>query len=778
MIDPIVREWSRIVRSNFASFYLTTFFAFSTILLSQGISLIDATSTSFLVLLQLGAGAICYLNLKRNDKPTILEAVVIGGPIFFAALGFVGSAWFDQNAVLVMLFVLPFLVFGRGRRFSTEKIASNSVNVEQLIALTLFGLSIINSSFVFLSIVLVAILTLGRYENRLIRNILGTRKKQKMVYWSTFYSWLLLKFLLHSSDETRLQILNPLFRGSDDLILSEQVSHSLVNFGLFDNSAAIGTEVKYHWLSLGWSGVLSELSSAAPFVVTLHVVPLVSFFIISGILLHYASNFRKERSTGMIMVLVVFGFQLVGSNIGMIEVLNVSNLLPYIWSLSLVLVLQESFRRFQMRELILISFLAFACALGKAPYAATIAVGLIWSLTFNAVKVKRISISDVLTIVAVGVPMSIAYWFFMRGEAYGSSFSFKWDQFVTALPSPLHAGNPSLLGLVSTCFTVGMIVAFVVGSLWIYSRFSDETFRFRVFVIGCTFSGLISFVLNVGGSTIYFLSSALVVFLLITPAFIGFYRVENGTVKHTALLISAVVGGVAPFVIRILLSRFEIFREFGFFSNFGIWLQILIPMFIAGICEFNYHRGNYIFSRHFIVATCGSIVLAISVTTVGRMDLPFVSTDRYVAAYAPTDEVAALDWLRENSDIKDVIVTNRMLCDGSFTCENGDVSTGSSHLISAYSERRVVIEGPRFLAASPYVNSNKYPIWISERVSDSLDFIENPSFQSFIAIKRYGSTFVYILRDDKIASEWMPWASVEFENDSVLILKLNTFING
>ena len=120
MIDPIVREWSRIVRSNFSSFYLTTFFAFSAILLSQGISFIDAASTSFLVLLQLGAGAICYLNFKSNGKPTSLEAVVIGGPIFFAALGFVGSTWFDHDAVLIMLYVLP--CFGLGIETQKKKL--------------------------------------------------------------------------------------------------------------------------------------------------------------------------------------------------------------------------------------------------------------------------------------------------------------------------------------------------------------------------------------------------------------------------------------------------------------------------------------------------------------------------------------------------------------------------------------------------------------------------------------------------------------------------------
>ena len=86
-------------------------------------------------------------------------------------------------------------------------------------------------------------------------------------------------------------ILRPIFQDSDDHIFSEQMSWSLAHLGIFDNSSAIGTPIKYHWLSLAWSGLISRVSGVGPWSVNLVLVPIITFFILSLIFVALAHKF-------------------------------------------------------------------------------------------------------------------------------------------------------------------------------------------------------------------------------------------------------------------------------------------------------------------------------------------------------------------------------------------------------------------------------------------------------------------------------------------------------
>ena len=101
-------------------------------------------------------------------------------------------------------------------------------------------------------------------------------------------------------------LLRPLYTGSDDLVFSESMSWSLAHFGIHDYAAAINTSVRYHWFSLAWSGLVQKSSGVAPFVTTLHVVPVVSFAIITWLVLALARLVTGRSRGGIIAVIALF----------------------------------------------------------------------------------------------------------------------------------------------------------------------------------------------------------------------------------------------------------------------------------------------------------------------------------------------------------------------------------------------------------------------------------------------------------------------------------------
>ena len=79
--------------------------------------------------------------------------------------------------------------------------------------------------------------------------------------------------------------LRPLFTKTDDAVFSESVAYSLSIFGPSNYASAAGTDLRYHWFSLAWSGLIQRSAAVSPFGMTLHVVPVISFFVMAMLLI-------------------------------------------------------------------------------------------------------------------------------------------------------------------------------------------------------------------------------------------------------------------------------------------------------------------------------------------------------------------------------------------------------------------------------------------------------------------------------------------------------------
>ena len=757
-------------------FVVKIFIAVAAILCSQFVSVMDSFAIATLLFFQLYIGTQYYLILKNSLNTTVWEAIAIGGSTYFGCLGFAAVLLPRHEFLLIILSVVPLIVMRR-RLYRFRKKENNCYidedffQAEWLILTTVFGLSIFNNNFIFLFFCLIIAITIGR-KKPIYEKLIRTNKQAKnILFWITFYLGLIICHLISSSRRPFYGLMTPLFRGTDDQIFSEQLSHSLVNFGIHENTAAIGTDVKYHWLSLGWSGAISRISGVEPFVVTLHVIPVISYLMLSILIAYFVSTVTKDLSVSILVTVILFSFQIMGTQIGFIEVLNTSNIFPFIWFLALLIALRDSYAFFNARMMVLVALLAMFCSLGKAPYALTIAVGSIFAFTIHSLKNRFVSIQAFLIQCSVGFPMLIVYIILIRGETYGSAFSFDWKSLRTLFPSPLFIGNANNLGFLISVTTLLIIAIIPAIFLYCQKNHRSESREFNYLMSGVVVAGLFSIFIDAGGSTIYFLSAAIFATILTSTHSLDLLFKSNVLRFRLLILSVAILGPISTLVLRLAKSRSNIFREFGYFSGLGILLQVGLPcclIFLLGRIWFRGKHDKMIFWT--TVASC-SLFLASSSAITERLYAQIGSTN-IADSNAPKSEIEALKWLRANSQSGDVIVTNRMLCKSSFVCDIADPNTGSSHLISAFSERRVVIEGPRFLAPAPFVNANQYPEWIRKRVADSLEFIDSPNKENYLTMVEYGSSFAYVLKGQTLNRSWTPWASVVYENETVVILKL------
>ena len=103
-----------------------------------------------------------------------------------------------------------------------------------------------------------------------------------------------------------------------DLVFFESVAQFLARLGPTDSSLLADFGIRYHWLSYGWIGFITEASGAGPFVVMVRVFPIVVTLGASLLAVAWASRLSTRKWTPLLagLLVVVAGF--VGASQGVV----------------------------------------------------------------------------------------------------------------------------------------------------------------------------------------------------------------------------------------------------------------------------------------------------------------------------------------------------------------------------------------------------------------------------------------------------------------------------
>jgi hypothetical protein len=556
--------------------------------------------------------------------------------------------------------------------------------------------------------------------------------------------------------------LRPLFTETDDAVFSESVAYSLSIFGPSNYAAAAGTGLRYHWFSLAWSGLVQRSASVSPFGMTLHVVPVVSFLVIAMLLIAIGKRIGLGQRYLFIAPLVLFFASSVPERLYFYSVINTSNVLTFVWSLTFLLVLILHTEKKSRFGQYLLGLTAGIVLLSKMPYAVTLLGGTATSSIYIFLTNRQSRKSIIVQLSVILLFTTFSFLLFLTPNSWEErAYVLDWNLMNIASGSQFRF--PIALGLVAIFLFTRFPLLFLRRATW-------EHNVLKVFIWGAVSTGIIRFIVNGKSAEDYFLNSALVFGSLGLAIAVKEVTPSKDHFRTWQLLGMGSCSGLSSFAIIEIWNRSNFQGGNSWQSN----LQIVVPFLVAILTS----TGAIILKRKsFGPSPVRLTALLLIYCLIGANAGIYVLQTVRPPEYAPRGSIAAdvdlssLQWLRNNSAPSEWVATNRFLCPGIDPCDFDE----SSFLISAVANRQVYIEGPRFVAGG-----RPYPSWITDRISVSRSFAEAPSDQIFNELRESGVSWFYLDTDflpeniDVASNPWSDWASIELIDLNIIILKLNS----
>ena len=556
--------------------------------------------------------------------------------------------------------------------------------------------------------------------------------------------------------------LRPLYTGTDDAVFSESIAYSVARFGSSEYAAAHGTNLRYHWFSLAWSGMVERITSASPFTMTLHVVPVITFMAIAALLLAVGIRLNMNGNLIFLAPIILFATSTAPVPIRFFYVLNTSNVLPFVWTLALILtVLLFCLSKIHFPNHLIAVFMTLIL-LSKIPYVIAPVAGLAGLYLYIVIKDPKKLRASVTQIAIIVVTLSIAFISFLTPNKWERrQFRIDWN-----LMNIAHGSHYRFI-IAPIFILILLITRFPI---FFSFRKSSIDNKFKIFLLCACFTGLNGFVLNGSSAEFYFFNSSLIfgsiaVAIVVSDLASGKMCPPN----RIFIAISLVAAGTS-------LASLKIWERLSITSGLLRFemAQMVFPLIISSLIVLTYafsavRRG---LSPHLETISVLMVVGLISCSK-GVFLAQSTKPPTYMSfgSIASEEDIDSLNWLRNNSNDGDVIATNRGICIGTEPCGFDE----SSFLISAVAHRRVLIEGPRFVTGG-----RPYPAWVNDRIQKSLAFADSPSYMSFYNLKNMGVTWYFMdsnyLRDTNLlsTSAWERWSSLEYHKANIYLFKLHT----
>jgi len=745
------------------------------LMIAVGIGVGDALRISIVVLIQWLSGSIFWSKFIRVGGSSTIDAIAIGAPVGFAISTFSDQIFLPTQLhsigwliphFLIALFVLT------SKRESERYVEPKELPQVFLIAITacLLGLSGLYFAYIAGAITLLIFIVILRRGNTPIR-------QSVFIHLAILASSAAIYIAVRLNNPQPTSILRPIFQDSDDHIFSEQMSWSLAHFGIFDNSSAIGTPIKYHWLSLAWSGLISRVSGVGPWSVNLVLVPIITFFILSLIFVALVHKYWHLKWVVFLSPLLLLATDDPSTILRFYSNSATTNLLPHIWlAATAFLLIKFTFER-DWRFRLFIAVLSAATVLGKGPSGVVLLGGLVGLLIYGTVFWRNRAIRPLIGTSVLGIVAIVATYLLFINDTNNITYSPSWEQIRSLFPFPLLADVPD-----------GSKFAIPIGALFFITflgrRFfilffckpeiAIKTAPYWLIMGGCS-AGMLSFVLYNLGGTQYFLNASFTigamgsVYLLAND--VGPLRLDKFWTQIPKRIY--LFGASVWLGLLLIIHLSKTFLEQRFYSvqtfTYLIPLAVFVVIFTL-VCIRKQAAAKNDFTKYSRVAHIGFIIFTFATFTsfVQRIDFsPTSPSNSAISEIASAGEIEALSWINTHIPETAILATNRSLCESSVSCS----SQSGSHLVSAISHRRVLLEGPRFIPSAVFADG-MYTPWALKRATASLGFIMMPNRVNTQQLASYGVTYVYVSKTTQTLSTWEPWAEVIFENATSLVLHL------
>ena len=566
-----------------------------------------------------------------------------------------------------------------------------------------------------------------------------------------------------------------------DMAFFEALANSLARFGAFESPFMPGATVRYHWLSYAWTGQLSVMTDAEPFVGITRVLPIVALLASAAIVVAWTQRLSGRRWTPFLAgaLLTMSGF--VGAVFGGVLTLDSpSQAMSVVWLLGFTLTAVQALERTRSSgALALMATFGIAITLGKVSAAAPGLAAVLLAAAVLATR-KSLSPSRALTIAAVATAsIGATFMIFLAGSTGGGGLTI--GSLIDRASSqqglnPLDGPRGVLLG------TAILILAVVPRWAGIVQLVVDQSWRWRAetwISMGLAGSSITALILFNSFNEIWF-SASVSGPLAVTSAVgagVAVSALQTRGKPTTARLVGAAVVGAVILFLLVWWVWSTGASGGNVFISTQRWMGPLIAWggaILLGIALAISARK----ARQLTAIIAGTVLVLVFIAVPGRLlgvgsnQIGIldngIRNEWFDVAKAnridTVDQTNVIDWtsekmeaastLREIASPQDLIATNLTL---------GPFVAGVTHL-------------PTYTSAIIYQNDYA-PAWVSgelpKRENAVWDFLESPGQATSEFLCEDGVRWLWIDKDRTEQRAWEPFAAIVFENDQVVIAQVN-----
>ncbi len=607
-------------------------------------------------------------------------------------------------------------------------------------------------------------------------------------------------FIAVAVNWSRVPLNAPTTTSFADLYFFEAISRGLAEFGPSQSILMDGGALRYHWFTYAWSGELSQISQAEPFLVLTRVLPLVTLLGVTLLAASWAGNISKIRWVPLLagLLIVVGGYS--GALYG--SILNFdspSQSFTTMWLLAFAMAFLLAIRAKgnSLTTSVVLALLASALTGGKISHAMVAVGGVVLVTLVLIVRRDPLWRRSLMLSLVSGVSMLITYIIVLAGVAVNRNLT----EEIAVKASTWQGLDPiaGRLGVaLGTIALLAAILARVAGMLWPRASarpiINDWWFALGGLVVGVA----AMLALSEGVNELWFILAASAPAAVLSARGVGTAASwlthsypQLASRRRASLLLVAVPGSLACLGLSRNWSEHQALLNW--LSPISIW--VLIPVTSVLVAWLAFGRGHLIrtcavlticalplssiltrpatlwTSQRTITTEAGVITptsgsgvsgsgVSASASSIGDTEqppesMPALSDQTTPTTTSDTDiyaaQRAAAEWVEAHTSADAVIATTDPL----------------SALVPALTGRQMFIAGNRY---QEWLGAEENIDTVRARSEASIALAAGPEPRALSLLCSAGGRWVW--NAGGVSAKWQAAADVVYSNDQVSILKL------
>ena len=558
-----------------------------------------------------------------------------------------------------------------------------------------------------------------------------------------------------------------------DVTYFESKSFSIAKFGPSKNISLIGYPMNYHWFGIAWIGTISVITKLPSWLSVAQVAPIYSAISITCLIWAIGRRLGNNRFHPFVIALI-FTFATPS-----LSPANPPNIISMIWAVAALLVAfdfasNQSIKIFSIFVILSIAALSGKVSAGFVVLGAFIVTDLLRTLH------RKQNLSIVLLRNAVLAVLAATAFFLIIGgpnRLGNNTFNLSYKGSGYFFGVELER-NPIIFAFGTFGISIGFFQILLISIVALIYRYGNK--ELLTFCVWAFIAGYLPFLIATDDGMAYFAANALnfaglgaAIAVLPLIHFLLYEKFSKFRILLAAFC-ALTLGKLSKHIFELNWNEIILIRGGSTSIRVLILLSSLALYWLATNLILRPYRANNRKEHFKVRLILFSVVVLFANTLPGvyghlQRSLAHASDNYFAVPYIGSENIVlASSWVKLNVNSDALIATNKFCIE-----ERAEFCVDARlFIVSATTQRQMFIEGPTRSVRNGGYNESLYPKWAKERLDLSRGFADKPTIAIAARLRELGVEWFYLFLQNTENRNWKPFATVEYKNDEVAILKL------